>query len=122
MANYVAVRTRFFDDSLDAATDAGCQQVVILAAGLDARAFRLPWLPTSPFSSWICPTRWSSRSGWSRDTTRHRPCARRVPLAVDLRADWADPLRHAGFDLAYPSAWLAEGILMYLIPGEVTGC
>jgi len=49
-------------------------------------------------------------------------CARRVRLAVDLRADWADPLRHAGFDLAYPSAWLAEGILMYLIPGEVTGC
>jgi len=39
------VRTRFFDDYLTAATAAGCSQVVLLAAGLDTRAFRLPWPP-----------------------------------------------------------------------------
>ena len=42
-AEYVAIRTRYFDDALLTATAAGCRQVVLLAAGLDTRAFRLAW-------------------------------------------------------------------------------
>ena len=43
MGNYQAVRTHFFDDFFARAVEAGIRQVVILAAGLDSRAFRLPW-------------------------------------------------------------------------------
>ena len=38
---YLAIRTRYFDDILLAAVRGGSTQVVILAAGMDARAFRL---------------------------------------------------------------------------------
>src|SRR5690349_254888 len=41
---YIAVRTRFFDDALlEAVSNGGCRQVVVLGAGLDARAYRLGW-------------------------------------------------------------------------------
>jgi methyltransferase (TIGR00027 family) len=42
-ASYAPIRTRFFDDYFRDACAAGCRQVVILAAGLDTRAFRLTW-------------------------------------------------------------------------------
>lgn len=38
---YLPVRTRFFDDSIQAA-NASSRQVVLLGAGMDTRAFRLP--------------------------------------------------------------------------------
>jgi methyltransferase (TIGR00027 family) len=44
------------------------------------------------------------------------PKAERVPVPVDLRADWAGALTGAGFDPTAPSVWLAEGLLFYL-PG-----
>lgn len=43
MIDGIAVRTKYFDDYFRTATDGGVRQVVILAAGLDARAYRLPW-------------------------------------------------------------------------------
>src|SRR6476646_9272653 len=41
--NYQAVRTHYFDGYFDVAVRAGIRQVVILAAGLDSRAYRLDW-------------------------------------------------------------------------------
>ncbi len=43
MIDGMAVRTKYFDDYFAAATAAGVRQAVILASGLDARAYRLPW-------------------------------------------------------------------------------
>jgi methyltransferase (TIGR00027 family) len=118
MGDYFAIRTRFFDDHLQDATVAGCRQVVILAAGLDARAFRLPWPPDVTVFELDLPDTLEFKERVLAQRHARPTCARRVPLAVDLRADWAHPLRHAGFDPADLSAWLAEGILMYLTPDE----
>jgi methyltransferase (TIGR00027 family) len=43
-----------------------------------------------------------------------QPSAQRREVAVDLRYDWPSALREAGFDPALGTAWLAEGLLMYL--------
>ncbi|MDT7792764.1 MAG: hypothetical protein QOD59_2200, partial [Mycobacterium sp.] len=40
--NFQAVRTRYFDNYFLAAAEAGVRQIVLLAAGLDSRAYRLP--------------------------------------------------------------------------------
>lgn len=109
----VAVRTRFCDASLLAATEAGCRQVVLLAAGLDARAFRLAW--PSGLRLWELDV--PAVFAWKEPVLAAQgalpACERRV-LPVDLRQDWPAALRGAGFDPAAPSAWLIEGLLMYL--------
>jgi methyltransferase (TIGR00027 family) len=46
-----------------------------------------------------------------------QPVAERHEVAADLRFDWPKALRDEGFDPAQRTAWLAEGLLMFL-PGE----
>ncbi len=111
----IAVRTRFFDDFfLNAARD-GIRQSVILAAGLDARAYRLGWPPGSVVYEVDQPkvvefkTAAMARLGAT-------PTADRRTVSVDLRDDWPDALRRSGFDPAQPTSWSAEGLLMYLPP------
>ncbi|NKY87330.1 SAM-dependent methyltransferase [Nocardia veterana] len=108
-------RTRYFDDFLQAATTAGIRQVVLLAAGLDARAYRLPALAG-------CTVYELDRRQileFKRETLAgagHRPLADRREVAVDLRGDWPKALRDSGFDPDRPAAWLIEGLLIYLTP------
>ncbi|WP_156745970.1 SAM-dependent methyltransferase, partial [Mycobacterium sp. 1423905.2] len=44
------------------------------------------------------------------------PTATRRPIPIDLRGDWPTALQAAGFDTSAPTAWLAEGLLIYLPP------
>ncbi|MDW5598521.1 SAM-dependent methyltransferase [Conexibacter stalactiti] len=111
MRGYVALRTRAFDDAL---LVSGCRQVVLLAAGLDARAFRLPWPAGTALFELDVPELVAFKEPLVEEAAT---CARTV-LAVDLRDDWRAPLLAAGFDPAAPTAWLAEGLLMYLSPAE----
>ncbi|MFE3193032.1 SAM-dependent methyltransferase [Nocardia sp. NPDC059240] len=109
------VRTRYFDDFLAAATAAGIRQVVILAAGLDSRAYRLAW----PEQTAIYELDRPQVLAFKRETLAaagHRPGADRREVAVDLREDWPKALRESGFDPAAPTAWLVEGLLIYLTP------
>lgn len=112
-ANAMAIRTRFFDDFFRSATDAGIRQAVILAAGLDSRAFRLPWPPgTTVFEvdqPQVIEFKTATLSGLGA-----RPTADRRTVAVDLREDWPAALREAGFDPTQRTAWIAEGLLGYL--------
>ncbi|MDZ4264666.1 MAG: class I SAM-dependent methyltransferase [Mycobacterium sp.] len=113
MGNYQAVRTHFFDDFFAKAADAGIRQVVILASGLDSRAFRLPW----PAGTTVYEIDQPKVLEYKAATlARHgvAPSADRREVAVDLRQDWPAALVKAGFDIATPTAWLAEGLLMYL--------
>jgi len=115
MIDSFAVRTRFFDEFFAAATDSGIRQVVILAAGLDSRAYRLPWPHGTVIYEVDLPSVLSFKAGvFSRlgviSPARHRP------VACDLRDDWATALRSSGFDGSRPTAWSAEGLLMYLPP------
>ncbi|WP_410675793.1 SAM-dependent methyltransferase [Amycolatopsis sp. cmx-4-68] len=106
----IVVRTRFYDDYL---LDAGCAQVVLLAAGLDARAFRLAWPPRTRVFELDLP----EVLAFKDDVLAAQgaaPACERVVVRADLREDWATALRAAGFDPAAPTAWLAEGLLIYL--------
>jgi len=110
---YVAVRSRFFDDSLASAAGAGVRQVVILAAGLDTRAFRLDWLPGTTVYEIDAPMVLAFKDSVLAAQGAAARCERR-PVTADLRADWPPALKEAGFDPAAPTAWLAEGLLPYL--------
>ncbi len=116
MKSYQAVRTRFFDTFFAEAVDAGIRQVVILASGLDSRAFRLPW----PAGTTVFELDQPKVLEYKAETlAAHQvePTADRRAVAIDLRQDWPAALRGAGFDAGKPTAWLAEGLLMYL-PAE----
>lgn len=110
---HVAVRTRFYDEYLLGATDAGVRQVVLLAAGLDARAFRLSWPDGVRLFELDLPAVLAAKQRVLDDLPA-RPAGVRVPVAVDLRGDWPAALAAAGFDAGRPTAWLAEGLLVYL--------
>jgi methyltransferase (TIGR00027 family) len=106
---YLSVRTRFYDDYL--ATEP--TQVVLLGAGLDARAFRLPW-PSGCVLYELDQPEVLRFKQLVLDQHGHRPRCRRVPVACDLRGNWAEPLQRTGFDPEQATAWLAEGLLPYL--------
>jgi methyltransferase (TIGR00027 family) len=111
----LAVRTRFFDDFFIDATEAGIGQAVILAAGLDARAYRLAWPPGTVVYEVDQP----EVIKFKTDTMARlgaEPTTERRTVSIDLRDDWPAALRESGFDDTKPAAWSAEGLLMYLPP------
>lgn len=114
--NFQGARTRYFDDYFHRATSAGVRQVVILAAGLDSRAYRLAWPDTTVVYELDQPQVLAFKS-YVLSQRGVQPRAVRREVAVDLRADWPAALREAGFDPAQPSAWIAEGLLIYLQAG-----
>ena len=113
MVGYMASRTAFFDTFFLNATQAGIRQVVILAAGLDSRSWRLPW----PDGTTVYELDQTKVLDFKASTLREHgaePACNRVPVAVDLRHDWPTALQQAGFDASAPSAWSAEGLMPYL--------
>jgi methyltransferase (TIGR00027 family) len=115
MRDMMAVRTRFFDDFFIEATNAGIRQAVILASGLDARAYRLPW----PTGTTVYEVDQPRVIEFKTDTLRDlgaAPTADRRTVAIDLRHDWPAALRGAGLDPSKPTAWSAEGLLPFLPP------
>lgn len=111
----MAMRTRFFDDYLTHAGDSGIRQAVILAAGLDSRAYRLNWPPGTVVFEVDQPAVVEFKTATLADLGA-TPTATRKTVGIDLREDWPKALREAGFDEAVPTAWLAEGLLIYLPP------
>nr|WP_240771812.1 SAM-dependent methyltransferase [Nocardia sp. CS682] len=110
---FQAARTKYFDDYFAAAIAAGVRQIVILAAGLDARAYRLTW----PNGTVVYELDRPQVLEFKRQTLAahgDKPRADRREVPVDLREDWPTALREKGFDSAAPTAWLAEGLLPYL--------
>lgn len=112
-AGYAALRTRYFDDLLLDACRSGCRQVVIPAAGLDGRGFRLPWPEGTRLYELDVPEVLAFKRR-ALATADVKPTCTRMDIPVDLRADWPLPLRAAGFDPAQPTVWLVEGLMMYL--------
>jgi methyltransferase (TIGR00027 family) len=111
----MAARTRFFDAFFRDATQAGIRQAVILASGLDARAYRLGW----PAGMAVFEVDQPQVIAFKTETLAElgaEPTADRRPVAVDLRQDWPAALVEAGFDHTQPTAWIAEGLLGYLPP------
>ena len=115
MADGIAARTRWFDEFVTDALAAGIRQFVILASGLDARAYRLPW----PADATVYELDQTDVITFKTRTLADLgavPGAGHRPVAFDLRDDWPAALRAAGHAADRPTAWLAEGLLIYLPP------
>jgi len=113
MLGYTACRTKFFDDYfLDAASDC-IRQAVILAAGLDSRAWRLAWPDGCVVYEIDQPKVLAFKTG-TLESHEVSPIASHVGVGIDLRLDWPAALVEAGFDPSIPTAWSAEGLLPYL--------
>ncbi|QUR68028.1 SAM-dependent methyltransferase [Mycobacterium spongiae] len=111
--DHIATRTKFFDEFVLAAADAGIRQVVILAAGLDTRAWRLPWPDAITVYELDQPEVLEFKLATLREGEA-LPAATHVEVPVDLRDDWPQALLRAGFDVTAPAAWLVEGLLPFL--------
>lgn len=111
----MAARTRYFDAFFADAAAAGIRQAVILASGLDARAYRLDWPAGMTVFEIDQPEviefKTTTLAGLGAD-----PRAELKTVAIDLREDWPTALQAAGFDPALPAAWIAEGLYGYLPP------
>ena len=108
LSGYAASRTKWFDEFFIAAGAHGVEQSVILGAGLDSRAWRMPWVSGSVVFEIDQP----QVLEFKLDVLRAHgadPNARYVPVPVDLRQDWPKALRDAGFDITQPAAWSARG-------------
>ena len=110
---YQGARTRYFDAYFRSAAEAGIRQIVLLAAGLDSRAYRLDWAPGTTIFELDQPRvlDFKRQTVESHGADSHPP---RREIAVDLRDDWPTALRDSGFRDDEPSAWIAEGLLIYL--------
>jgi methyltransferase (TIGR00027 family) len=115
MATVIAVRTRFFDDFFIGAGESGIRQAVILASGLDSRPYRLPWPDGTIVYEIDQPQVIEFKTATMADIGA-TPNAERRTVAIDLREDWPAALRRSGFDETQPTAWSAEGLLVYLPP------
>lgn len=115
MTDMLAARTRYIDAFFADATDAGVRQVVLLASGLDARAYRLPWPADTTVFEIDQPQVLDFKSVTIAQLGAN-PTAQVRPVPVDLRHNWPSALRQAGFDTAAPAAWAAEGLLGFLPP------
>ncbi|WP_256999755.1 SAM-dependent methyltransferase [Mycobacterium intracellulare] len=128
MAGQVAVRTRFFDQALLDGAATGIGQVVLLACGMDSRAFRLPWRAGTTVYEIDQPEVLAFKSDVLQEM-HAQPRCRRVVVPADLRTDWPARLVGAGFEPAKRTAWLAEGILYALdadaadgLLGRISSC
>ncbi|MET9231944.1 SAM-dependent methyltransferase [Lentzea sp. NPDC003310] len=110
--DHFVLRTRYFDDEL---LDTPRPQVVIMAAGLDTRAFRLQWPPGTTVFELDLPEMVEFKEDALRDQ-HAQPTCERVAVPCDLRDDWATALIRAGLDPKKPTAWLLEGLFMFLPP------
>ena len=93
----------------------GCRQAVLLAVGLDARAYRLPWKPGTVVFGIDQPKVIEFKTTSLARLGATPTCDRRA-VGIDLRDDWPTALRESFFDTDQPTAWIAEGLLMYLPP------
>jgi methyltransferase (TIGR00027 family) len=113
MTDIQAARTRYIDAFFARAQAADVRQAVILASGLDARAYRLPWAAgTTVFEidqPQVIEFKTATISALGAEPTAD---VRSVP--IDLRHDWPSALRQAGFDTGRAAAWAAEGLLGFL--------
>lgn len=114
-ADGMAARTRFFDDFFAESVRAGIRQAVILASGLDARAYRLSWPQDMVLFEIDQPAVLAFKATTLAGLGAH-PTTDLRTVAIDLRNDWPAALAEAGFDATKPTAWIAEGLLGYLPP------
>ncbi|MEV0635591.1 SAM-dependent methyltransferase [Streptomyces sp. NPDC050619] len=118
---FIAIRTKYFDDAIESVLrDTAVDQIVLVAAGMDTRAFRLTWpehatVHEVDHDALIDEKR--ARLGRLNATAR----AERREVKADLAGDWLPALTAAGFDAARPTLWVTEGLMFFLAEDQAAG-
>ena len=112
-ANYICIRIRFFDDVAQDGAGHGIRQIVLPAAGMDARAYRLSWPDGTAFYELDHPELLAIK-GQILERQSLAPKCKRVTVGTDLNQDWARLVVDSGFDANQTSMWLIEGLFYYL--------
>jgi methyltransferase (TIGR00027 family) len=121
LKEFVAIRTRYLDDSISGVlADTDIKQVVLVASGMDARAFRLKW----PDDVVV----YEVDHGALHEEKRRRisklgaePAVERREVPADLAGDWTAPLKDAGFDPGAPTLWVPEAVFFFLTEEQSAG-
>lgn len=114
----IVLRTRFFDDFLmRSMQQTEVRQIILMAAGLDTRAFRLPWPEKASLFELDQAAVLQYKEKVLQAADAQPRCLRQC-VAADLTMPWEQKLIECGFDPQQPSIWLLEGFLFY-IPCEV---
>ncbi|MEV5842423.1 class I SAM-dependent methyltransferase [Streptomyces sp. NPDC051985] len=108
----IVIRTKFLDELLQQASASGVWQVVLLGAGMDSRAFRMDWPEGTRLFEVDTAVPLDFKASVLRQERAVARCER-ITVPVDLREDWPGALAAAGHDPAEPTAWIAEGLLIY---------
>ncbi|HEV7220894.1 MAG: SAM-dependent methyltransferase [Terriglobales bacterium] len=119
-ADYIATRTRFLDEFVIQGNKKGTRQVVIVAAGMDARAYRLPWQDGTALYEIDYPELLDLKERILKQQDKVSQC-HRITLGTNLEGEWGDMLVGAGFQTDQASLWLIEGLLYYLHEAPVDG-
>lgn len=112
-ANYLSIRIRLFDEVAQDNAARGIRQIVLPAAGMDARAYRLSWPEGTTFYELDQPELVATKERILEGQSVTRK-GKRVALGADLREEWAPLLLDSGFAAAERSMWLIEGLFYYL--------
>jgi len=110
----ILLRTRYFDDFLQRIVHQDkIHQIVLMAAGMDTRAFRLEW----PEGTQFFELEQSQVLHYKEEILQSAgafPACQRTTIEVDLCGSWEEKLTKTGFDPHERSGWLLEGFLFYL--------
>lgn len=111
---FLAIRTKYIDEqAVNAAAKHSARQVVLVAAGMDTRTWRLDWPEGTVLYELDRPALLEAKHDMLGEEPL--PASReRRPLAVDLAGEWTDTLTAAGFNPAEPTVWIMEGLLFFL--------
>jgi len=118
---FISIRTRYLDDAIGTVLDAGTvKQVVLLAAGMDARAFRLDW-PDGVTVYEVDHGPLITEKRRRLDALGAVPRADRREVSADLTGEWLPDLERAGFDRDRPTLWVVEALTFFLTEPQVGG-
>jgi methyltransferase (TIGR00027 family) len=118
--NYVVVRARYGDDCLNERIDDGIEQLVLLGAGFDTRAFRFPALKDRikafevdhPDSQRVKKERVKKIFGYLPDHVSY------IPIDFE-KMKLAEGLLTHGYDKNLKTLFIWEGVTMYITPEAV---
>jgi methyltransferase (TIGR00027 family) len=115
---FISIRTRFLDDAIgDLLADGTVRQVVLLAAGMDTRAYRLAW-PEDVDLYEVDHGPLLAEKRRRLAELGARPAVRRHELPADLTQPWLPALEEAGFDRSRPTLWIAEALTFFLTEAQ----
>lgn len=114
LVEFVAIRTRYLDDTITTILPTSeIRQVVLIASGMDARAYRLPW-PQDVVVYEVDHEALLTEKQRRAEKLGAQPVVERREVPVDLAGDWLPELERAGFDRTAPTLWIAEALLFFL--------